>query len=343
MSTLDKELQEAQDELVQAESTRISNVMGSTSMGEDTNNRSNGDQKSTKSVKKRKRSEGDMEEGSKAKKPGKKDHRSRHWFCTANNYNDETIKILLSTGANCYAFQEEKGDEGTPHLQGVFSFKNARFWSSMDKKTNGKVYWAPCRNVQAARNYCTKKETRSGKRWEKGYKLGAFTVTDPLEGKKLYQWQQEVVDLADGMPDERSINWYWSDKGYTGKSAIVKHLCLKHGGTFVGGKFADAFYAINEKVKKKEHPHLVIFDLPRSMGNKITYIGMESIKNGCIFNSKYESTQCLFNPPHIMIFANEAPNIFCISKDRWIIKNLDNEKDVKGKEHYNFSTSVGQY
>ncbi len=257
----------------------------------------------------------------KRRKP--RDDRGRHWFCTANNYTDDTIRIFLSLGAAAYAFQEEKGANGTPHLQGVFSFSNARKWSQLNNKCKELVFWELARDVRKCRTYCLKEKTRNGRSWTKGYKYGVLKVKDPLSGNVPYKWQLEVLNMVQLPPHDREIYWYWSTKGRVGKSALAKHLVMKEDAIFVGGKFSDAFYAIKARVDAKKEVYIVIFDLARSMGSKISYISIEGIKNGLIFNAKYESGMCLFNTPHILVFANQEPDYSQLSPDRWKVLCID--------------------
>ncbi len=271
----------------------------------------------------------DEDELARRRKTPRKDHRVRHWFLTWNNYEASSIQILTNLGAKAYAFQEEKSSTGTKHLQGVFTFEHARLWSSLDRKCGSKAYWERCKNVAAARNYCQKERSRNGRRWvHGGYGLGKKAIIDPLSGKTPYKWQEKIIDMINLPPDDRKISWVWSTRGRIGKSALVKHLCLTEDANYVGGKFADAFYAIKAKIDKGEEARIILFDLPRSMGNRVSYVAIESIKNGCIFSSKYESGQLLFNTPHIIVFANCEPDYHKLSDDRWEVTCLDNETDI---------------
>ena len=122
----------------------------------------------------------------------KVDVRSANWFLTWNNYDKESIGVLLSLAqVKAYAIQEEKGKDGTPHLQGMMVFKTNVRWSTLNNACGKKCWWSKCRNVAAAKNYCLKDETRNGERWVKGYKTpsGRAVARDPLEGKELYDWQ----------------------------------------------------------------------------------------------------------------------------------------------------------
>ena len=58
-----------------------------------------------------------------------RDARHRSWVWTLNNYvagSLEAIRGRLLEHATYIAFQPERGASGTPHLQGVVCFKNAR-------------------------------------------------------------------------------------------------------------------------------------------------------------------------------------------------------------------------
>ena len=69
--------------------------------------------------------------------------------------------------------------------------------------------------------------------------------------------------------------------------------------------------------------NLVVFDLPRNNGNKVSYSALEAIKNGLICNTKYETGNKLFNPPHILIFANDEPEWEAMSDDRFKVLCVD--------------------
>ena len=256
------------------------------------------------------------------------DVRARMWFLTWNNPvlvgPDKSIDILLAIGGLLrYCIQVEKGEEdGTVHLQGVMCFSSQKKWSTL--RNHARIYWKKCRNVMAAKNYCSKKESRAGKQWVKGFHVQDAVVRDPLEGKTLYAWQSEILALVRTVPDDRSIYWYWSAAGAIGKTALAKHLALHYDAIVLGGKYKDAYFAIAERLDAKKDVDLCVFNLPRSVGNIVSYQALEGIKDGMFFSPKYKSNQCLYNPPHVIIFANCAPDLSKMSEDRWKIKCLDN-------------------
>lgn len=99
--------------------------------------------------------------GRNTKEPSQKNRiRVRNWCFTLNNYTPEEVKSLAQQES--YLFQEETGENGTPHLQGLLSFKNPMSLSSL-KRINGRAHWEPCRNKIASIQYCCKESTRTGK------------------------------------------------------------------------------------------------------------------------------------------------------------------------------------
>ncbi len=258
-----------------------------------------------------------------------RDYGVRNWFLTWNNYPEDWQEVLSKIGGlSKWCCQPEVGESGTPHIQGVLVFKSAKMFSSLVRVAAGKISWRKARNLAACKNYCSKVDTRAGAMWTKGFRF-PLKIKDPLADKVLYDWQQEIVELVKTAPDDRKIYWYWSDRGNIGKSALVKHLCLKDPDSTVlcGGNFKDAEFAISQKVTKGEDVSLVLFDIPRSRMKDgqvlVSYQGMEEIKNGCFFSPKYESKMVILNVPHVIVFSNNPPDEFKLSQDRWVIKNLD--------------------
>ncbi len=263
----------------------------------------------------------------------KRDHKSKGWFLTWNSYTSTSIDVLIGLGSIKYMVQEEKGKQtGTKHLQGVLLFNKEVKLSWLCKECPG-VTWEVARNLAACINYCSKVDTRNGTLWSKGFKAMAMKVHDPLNGKILYNYQKRVIEICKVQckQDCRKIYWLWAETGNIGKSALCKHLVLKYSAVCIGGTWKDAYYAITQLLAKNIQPKIILFDLCRDMGNKISYTAIEGIKNGMFFSPKYESIMAVYNIPHIFIFANQEPEHWRLSKDRWAIKHLQgkNLKTVK--------------
>lgn len=240
--------------------------------------------------------------------------RSRHFCFTINNYDNKDINAVM-TFFEKYTFQEEKGS--TKHLQGVGSFKNPRSFKSVSKALP-KAHIEVCRDLEASIRYCSKIDTRNGQSWS----THIAVLKDPLEGKTLYKWQDEILQLIASPPDDRKIYWYWDSKGNVGKTSFIKHALIHNkNATMTGGKAADMIFSIATVLEENPHLNTVFIDIPRCVEH-ISFNGIEQVKNGLIFNSKYESGYKMFNPPHVIIMANVEPDTKQMSEDRWVIKNL---------------------
>jgi len=245
----------------------------------------------------------------------------RHFF-TYNNYKEGDIEILETTLRNFehikkYVFQKEICPKtGTPHLQGGIWLKQKSRWEEF--KLPFQMWFKKMDNEKATAKYCQKSETS-----EPGSTPYIFGFPKPL---KLItpnkDWQIEILELLNTEPDDRLVHWFWSSEGGIGKSAFCKFLAATKNIVFIDeGKKADIMYSIMEA--NMDECNIVLFDIPRDNGNKISYKSIESIKNGMVFSSKYESGQKLFNSPHVICFANVPPEESKLSHDRWVVKNID--------------------
>lgn len=139
-----------------------------------------------------------------------------------------------------------------------------------------------------------------------------------MEGRDLYEWQQDILDIISGEVDDRKIYWYWEAEGNAGKTSLAKHICLTdEQAIYVCGSANHIKYAV---ANCKEPPRIVLWDIPRN--GKVDYGAVEQIKNGIFFSTKYESDMYLFDPPHIICFSNREPVMHAVSLDRWNIVEI---------------------
>ena len=232
-------------------------------------------------------------------------NRSRAWCFTFNNYSDDDIVGLTQLWQDeRYVFQEETGEEGTSHLQGVVYYKNAVSFNSM-KSISRSVHWERCRDVLKSVAYCSKEETRTGRIYVSGFRVRKSR--DPLIGKELFGWQSEILSIIEEEADDRTIHWYWECTGGVGKTSLAKSMCVRNKDCiYVSGKASDIKCAI---AKLKRPPKVVIWDVPRSKQEYVSYEALESVKNGIFFSDKYDSGMYLSECPHVFVFANFEPEI----------------------------------
>lgn len=125
-------------------------------------------------------------------------------------------------------------------------------------------------------------------------------------------WQRKVLEMLKAPPNERTIFWVFETRGNVGKSRLARHLCCEHNAIELHGKVADMAYGYDDAP-------IVIFDLARTQEDhyKHLYAFAEKLKNGRFFNTKYESGMRLFEPPHVIFFAN-----FAAPRDAWSADRL---------------------
>jgi len=254
---------------------------------------------------------------------------SIRWIMVLNNWtNDElnSISSICSKFCKYAIIEEEIGECGTPHLQGYFEFKTKMRPCSVFN--NKRIHFEKAKGTREDNNiYCSKDN-----------KI-VVSIGRPKPIKiiqNLYDWQKNIIKMMDEEPDDRKVYWFYENKGNIGKSQFIKYCIVKHKVLFCnGGKMSDIMNLVfNQNMNEC---NCVMFDIPRANEGIVSYSALESIKNGMVCNTKYETGTKIFNSPHLICFANFPPkDIDKLSADRWVITNLrdteldsDDEWDVK--------------
>lgn len=256
--------------------------------------------------------------------------RVRRWCMTLNNYSSDELYNVQSefdnfNGCN-YIIGKEVGEEGTPHLQIYVDFKGGRTFSRM-KKINDRLHIEPAKgSFKQNIVYCSKdgdyitnikniEDIKAEPDEDEDSEL-----EDELPSLELYDYQKQVLDIIKEKPDKRKIYWFWEPNGKAGKSCLCRHILINNPRSIlVSGKASDIKCAI---IAAKKKPKIVLWDIPRALKDDISYETLEEIKNGQFFSGKYESGMCIYNPPHIIVFANWNPAVHKLSSDRWVIEQI---------------------
>lgn len=259
--------------------------------------------------------------------------------------NDPIIKYFV--------YQEERcPDTGRDHLQGYLYLtekKRFSYFNGVDgilpEGFMRATHWEKMLSTPAkCVDYCTKEDTRVGQQWRHGdlpvpgpQRRGPAREAPVLREysaeelgiipyDQLYLFQRRIVDMVQGPPDDRSIHWYWEADGGKGKTALAKYLLHHHGALYVAGKAADIAQGLVSYAESHqgEAPRIVMVDIPRSNLDFISYGGIEKLKDGLLFTTKYKSQQLQFPHPWLLCFANEPPKYEKLSMDRWKVTELMN-------------------
>lgn len=238
--------------------------------------------------------------------------RSRAWTLTLFNYKEEDITLLSQQFTKYIIGEEICPTTNKQHLQ-CFLYNNHQVsFSSIKEK------W-PTAHIETAKGsiednlkYCSKEGnyiTNIKK------KRPLKTITD----EQLYDWQKEILTICQGIPDDRTIYWYWEPVGNMGKSAFCKYMAVHHGAAVITtAKSADIATCIDEETE------IYIFDFPRNSEGFSPWNGIEQLKNGLITEAKLKkkAKTTIINCPHVIIFANWVPDNIPLSADRLKINRL---------------------
>lgn len=235
----------------------------------------------------------------------------KKWCFTYNNYDTKVFNELKDTFMKKgikFIIGEEIGANGTPHLQGYIECPKKMRWSEITN--NKKIHWEVAKGTRMDNiRYCSK----DGIVWNNGLVVNCIT--------KLYPWQNQIKELLNIQPDGRKIHWYFDEIGGCGKSSFCKYMYIHHRvPTIQGGKYSDIINIIFNL--NMDEVRILLIDIPRVNKDKISYAAIECILNGMITNTKYETGIKVFNPPHVVVFANHRPNLSKLSEDRWVINDL---------------------
>lgn len=219
-----------------------------------------------------------------------------------------------------YVFQEERGDNGTPHLQGVIHFKNQVALTTL-KQWNLRLHLESTRCIKSSVAYCSDPGKRAGRIWNHGFTVR--TELRLLEEDNFYEWQKDLVAELLTVPNDRSIIWYADLDGGTGKTQLAKWIFATMPGVqyISSSNLKDATYQI---IKRVDDPRILLCNLPRSAEGKLSYAIFESIKDGIVYSGKYEGGTRIFPSPHIVVFTNFFPDETQLTHDRWDIRTLRN-------------------
>ncbi len=256
---------------------------------------------------------------------------AKKWIFTFFNYSKDDIKKICADmyKKGKYMFQEEIcPSTGKEHLQG-FIWLDVKLRPFSLKWDKGISWYLMKGSIEQNEVYCGKSESKkpNGGLWTNIVMSNILTIVQDYE---LFEWQKDLIAILDCKPKDREILWIWEPKGNCGKTCFAKKMCFERGAILVGGTCGDMKFAIMNMMKndKDYRPNIVFLDVPRDAGNRVSYKGLEQIKQGLFFSSKYESGMCMFNPPHLIVFANEAPQVGKLSVDKMSIKQIVNKKFV---------------
>lgn len=258
------------------------------------------------------------------------DPKGRKWCFTINNWNEEIYDTVLDFCLKSKQYicaKEIAPTTGTPHLQGYVEFKNAKRFSTVKRCLGGDMA-----SVRKARGTALDNKVYCSKEWDFVTNIGVDGFQEKLRKDALasykdvvwHDWQQQVLDILGNPPDNRKVYWFWEPAGGAGKSFLCKYIACKYHTIIASGKSADIFNQLRTMIKDEHKvPHVVFLDIPRTSFGYLNYACLEQLKNGLVYSGKYEGGQLIFPQPHVICFANQEPDMYAMSEDRWYVHKIE--------------------
>ena len=226
-------------------------------------------------------------------------------------------------------FQLEVGEvSGYEHWQGrISTIKKYRKSEIIKLNFLDGIHWSPTSNANKSNfDYVTKDYTRIDGPWD--LKETNYIPRQIREISALLPWQKSITEKLSEW-DTRTINLLYDPKGCIGKSILV--------GWVRAYKLGRALPPVNDY---KDMMRLVcdlptsrgyIIDMPRALKkDKLGgfYSAIESVKDGYAYDDRYTFTEKIFDCPNIWVTSNSLPEFNLLSKDRWRIWEVNQDKEL---------------
>lgn len=247
-------------------------------------------------------------------------------------YRGRVVDCVSDIGED-YVFQLELGKEGNYHFQGYLKVKTKVRCGTLTHDflsawPGHSVHVAPMSRdgEKALTSYVMKKDTHVAGPWGK---RKIYTGADLKHQIQFYPWQKDVWAAIAKDPDDRTINWICDPAGNNGKSMLCKKIWFEKQCTALTWSTSANLCNL---IYKSPVATIYCFDLSRAKpqdisGNDI-YSVMEQLKNGVIVNTKYETGQKLFDPPHVWVMSNYPPKFSALTPDRWKVWTINEQKEL---------------
>ena len=259
----------------------------------------------------------------------------------------EELCIELNKWFKKWCFQLEEGeDSGYRHFQGRGSLiKRKRFThlkNSEQFKTAFKgIHISPTSSEVhdkggiSSFSYVMKADTKVGPtyndtEWQEPPPMTQQlqTFLTAVEGTGLYPYQTELEQKFQ-RTDDRHITYIVDLVGNVGKTMFCewmeyRRLCC---GIPTMLNMEDIMQAVMCLPKSKAY----VIDMPRALKKEKLYAfysGLEELKNGRVYDKRYNFKVARFNRPQIFVFSNNFPEFGVMSMDRWEVYTINSDKTM---------------
>lgn len=238
-------------------------------------------------------------------------------------YTEEQIRNYCNAYCKKWAFQKESGAKtGYEHYQAKFFYGQPVGLEAVITSLAecGLVKCHVERSYDLSFAYVTKDDTRIA---------GPWRYDDPVIPKWLHEsptwraWQKEVINEA---VNNRQVTVIIDEIGNTGKSYMSNWFAVRKQATILQlvGTYKDLLRAVYDRPKTGWY----IVDVPRAEKLRAPVLAaIEDIKNGHVFDDRYEFRETWFDPPKVTVFTNKQPDAKQLSYDRWNVRKIVKRND----------------
>jgi len=223
-------------------------------------------------------------------------------------------------------------DEIHPHIKIIKSighFKNAKKYLSKEDPANEDLKKEAATCFEKIQDCQTLQEAMNLAK-NPGEAMGIQTMYNLKTPKiirkevKLYDWQENLVkELENKFADDRKIIWITDKFGKLGKTTLATWYFINKPGKLLYLQALPGAYHTATIVQNAQAAgwtgEVIMINLSRSMEDRGSiYDPLESLKDGFMTAIKYHGGMLpLTRIPHIVVFANWAPDYNRMTDDRW--------------------------
>lgn len=140
---------------------------------------------------------------------------------------------------------------------------------------------------------------------------------------KLRNHQDRILSLLDRQSDREILVWY-DRTGGIGKSFFTRWLVERRRAYYVPPTVDNVKQIIQWVCSGYQGEPYIVIDIPRSAKwNQSLYTGIESIKDGIVYDTRYSASMRDIWGVKIIVLTNGIPKLDALSRDRWVIANRD--------------------
>lgn len=249
----------------------------------------------------------------------------------------EIMKDFFNKHCKKWAFQKEQGTQtGYLHWQCRFSLNGKHTENAVKALLFGE-------DIEAFHVSRTSKNATKGPAFYviKEYTRveGPWTDQDPapipltktsrkLDELGLLPWQNSLM-LETMDYNDRRIHCVVDKDGNNGKGALCKWAYVKGLAQLIPpfNNYGDLI----QFAFSRPRASLYLIDMPRAMPKKNLfemYQGIETLKDGYMFDKRYKGQFELIDEPNIVVFTNTPPKKRYLTRDRWRVWTVENEELV---------------